>query len=288
MGDKNKKKSKNEKKKPKSALTAAEIIAAAKDAAFKDEQPAVAFAHFRSLAEAVPTTNISVFTGQPLLMRANIRAALQAIDPHLETAVKALRKPSLQGIFELPSLVMGLEFAAGRVPVAKLSTGEIERMLSEGAPWRELMLSYLEIASHPLIGLLPRERVVAVRTGRGKLDQAQDFVALPGLFAEFAQALAGKHPFPADKLDLLSTLGGTLVQNVKPGNTPTTIAKRTMESILRDQFAYLVVERYDQLLVLAALALGKRQADELLPALRSSASKHEAAAGAEEAAAPKE
>jgi hypothetical protein len=219
-------------------------------------------------------------------MRANIHAALQALEPHLETAVNALRAPSLQDIFELPSLIMGLEFAVGRVPVAKLSTGEIDRMLSEGAPWRELMLSYLEIASHPLVGLLPRERVVAVRAGRGKLDQAQDFVALGGLFAEFAQSLAGKHPFNAEKINLLATLGGSLVQNVKPGNTPTTIAKRSSESILRDQFASLVVERYDQLLVMAALALGKRQADALLPALRAPAARHASAAAPEETTAP--
>jgi hypothetical protein len=284
MSDKKKKKSKAEKKKSESNLTASDIIAAAQATAFKDETPALAFAHFRHLAEAVPTENLVIFTGQPLLMRANIRAALQALEPHLEKAVNALRTPALQEIFELPSLVMGLEFASGRVPVAKLSTGEIERMLSDGAPWRELMLSYLEIVSHPLIGLVPRERVAAVRAGRGKLDQAQDFVALPGLFAEFAPAIANKHPFPADKIDLLATLGGALVQNVKPGNAPTTITKRTIESILRDQFAHLVVERYDQLLVMAALALGKRKADELLPALRTATPRHTSPTAAEEPA----
>ncbi|HRI72590.1 MAG TPA: hypothetical protein PK156_50485 [Polyangium sp.] len=284
MSDKKKKQNKDKKKKQTSDLTPAEIIAAAKNAAFKDETPAIAFAHFRPLAESVPTENLVIFTGQPLLMRANIRTALQALEPHLEKAVNALRTPSLQEIFELPSLAMALEFAVGRVPVAKLSNGEIERLLSEGAPWRELMLSYLEIVSHPLIGLLPRERVAAVRAGRGKLDQAQDFVALPGLFAEFASPLANKHPFPAEKLDLLATLGGALVQNVKPGNTPTTVAKRSIESILRDQFAQLVVERYDQLLVMAALALGKRKADELLPALRAAVPRHAPPAeGVEEA-----
>lgn len=286
MGDKKKKQGSAKKKKSTADLTPAEIIAAAKNAAFKDEAPAVAFAHFRSLAEAVPTENLVVFTGQPLLMRANIQTALQALEPHWEKAVNALRSPPLQEIFELPSLVMGLEFATGRVPVAKLSSGDIERMLTEGAPWRELMLSYLEIVSHPLIGLLPRERVAAIRTGRGKLDQAQDFVALPGLFAEFEKNLAAKHPFPSDKLDLLATLGGALVQEVKPSNTPTTIAKRAIESILRDQFAHLVVHRYDQLLVIAALVLGKRNADELLPALRTATPRRASPAVPEETATP--
>ncbi|CAN97999.1 hypothetical protein predicted by Glimmer/Critica [Sorangium cellulosum So ce56] len=250
----------------------ASLIAAARRGAFVDEMPERAFAHFRPLAEQVPTADLPIFTGQPLLMRANVKIALAAVEPHLPAAVSALREPRLKDVFELPSLVMALDFATARVPVAKLSAGEIEKMLAEGAPWRELMLTFLEVASHPLLGLLPRERVAAVRAGSGKLDKARDFVALPGLFAEFSSALEGKHPFPADKLDLLATLGGALVQQVRPGNAAATVAKRTPESILRDQLASLVADRYDQLQVLAAVALGKRKADELLPALRSAVS----------------
>ena len=261
--------SKKSKGKP-GARTPAAIIAAARAAAFAEEAPAKAFAHFRPIAEQVATADLAVFTGQPLLLRANILTALAAVEPHLEAAVSALREPRLEEVFELPSLIMALDFAVGRVPVAKLSAGEIDRMLTEGAPWRELMLTYLEVVSHPLINLLPRERVAAVRAGKGKLDQAQDFVAIPGLLAEFEAALADKHPFPAEKIDLLATLGGTLVQHVRPGNAITEVAKRSRESILRDQLAALVVARYDQLQVLAAVALGRRKADELLPALRAS------------------
>ena len=184
--------------------------------------------------------------------------------------MSALREPRLELVFELPSLIMALEFAVGRVPVARLSAGEIDKMLAEGAPWRELMLSFLEIVAHPLINLLPRERVAAVRAGKGKLDRTQDFVAIPGLFTEFEAALADKHPFPADKLELLATLGGTLIKHVRPGNAIIEVAKRSKESILRDQLASMVVARYDQLQVLAAVALGRRKADELLPALRAS------------------
>lgn len=256
-------------KQKKSKDTAA-YIQAEKAAAFFDESPAKAFEHFKDLALQIPTENLPVFTGQPLLMRANIHAALAILEPHLEQAVLALRKPKLASIFELPSLVMGLDFAAARVPVAKLSAGEIDQMLSEGAPWRELLLSYLEVASHPLIALLPRERVAAIRSGQGKLDKAQDFVALAGLFAEYSNALSGKHPFAPDSIDRLSILGGALLQQIKPGKA-IAVSKRGPESLLKDQFAQLVSDRYDQLQVIAAVALGKRKADELLPALRSAA-----------------
>ncbi len=254
---------------PTAPMDAPALVAAAKAAAFTNEAPQSAFEHFRPLAEAVQTADLTVFTGQPLLMRANIKTALETMEPHLAVAVSRYPGARLQEVLELPSLAMALDFATTRVPIAKLSAGEIEKMLAEGGPWRELMLSYLEVASHPLIGLLPRERVAAVRAGKGKLDSAQDFVALPGLFAEFAAALAGKHPFPEAKLDLLSTLGGALVQNIRPGRAITEVPKRTVEAILRDQFAQVVADRYDHLQVLATVALGKRKADELLPALRS-------------------
>lgn len=258
----------------------AALIAAARESAFLDEAPERAFAHFRPLAEKVPADGLALFTGQALLMRANIKTALDRLEPHLPAVVDRLVAPRLAEIFELPSLAMALDFAVGRVPVAKLSAREIDGMLAEGGPWRDLLLGYLEVASHPLIGLLPAERVAAVRAGYGKLDKAQDFVALPGLFAEYGAALEGKHPFPADKLDLLATLGGALVREIRPGRAPVEVAKRTAESILRDQLAALVVERYDHLQVLATVALGKRGADELLPALRSAVASPAAPASA--------
>jgi hypothetical protein len=248
--------------------TEAEAILAARAAAFTVELPQQAFAHFRPLAEGLPAQEYPIFTGQALLMRANIKQALSLLEPHLPAIVSKLKDPGLREIFELPSLVMALDFAAGRVPSARISAGELTQMLSEGGPWRELMLSYLEVASHPLLGLLPQERVAAVRSGSGRLDKAQDFVALAGLFAEFAEPLAGKHPFPAESIERLSALGGALVQQLKPGNTIQT-PRRTPEALLRDRFAFLVSERYDHLQVLATVALGKRKADELLPALRS-------------------
>jgi hypothetical protein len=253
-------------------LVAAEkVVAAARAAAFTDESPPRAFAHFRPLAEEVPTDGLPVFAAQPMLVRANVSAALEAIEPHLVAIAAKLVDAKLQEIFELPSLVMALDFAAGRVPVAKLGAGEIDKLLAEGGPWRELMLSYLEVAAHPLLDLLPRERVAAVRAGTGKLDKARDFVALAGLFTEFGDVLKDKHPFPADKIDWLASLGGTLVQQIRPGKAVAQIAKRGPEAILRDQLGALVVERYDHLQVLAGVAVGRRNADELLPALRSAA-----------------
>lgn len=94
-------------------------------------------------------------------------------------------------MLELPALVIGLEFAARRVPSAALSAGDIERMLDEGSPWRALTLDFLEVLANPLVGIVPPTRVQAIREGSSRLDRAQDFVAIAGLFLEYAPALTG-------------------------------------------------------------------------------------------------
>jgi len=247
------------------------IITAARAGAFTNITPADAFAHFRPQAEAVPLEGLSVASTPPLLMRANIIAAMAAMDDHWANAVNALREPRLEELFELPALVMALQFASSRVPVARLSSGEIDAMLNEGGPWRILMLDFLEVASHPSLALLPRERVAAVRAGSGKLDKAEDFISIAGLFAEFAEPLRGKHPFPTEAVDRLAALGNVLVQQIRPGSAVAPTIERGPEAVLRDQFASLVADRYDHLGVVAAVALGKRRADQLLPALRTRA-----------------
>ena len=64
-----------------------EIIARARAEAYSDKDPARAFAHFRSIAEGVSTEGIAVFTGRPMVMLANVNAALVALAPALPRAV---------------------------------------------------------------------------------------------------------------------------------------------------------------------------------------------------------
>jgi hypothetical protein len=64
-------------------------------------------------------------------------------------------------------------------------------------------------------------------------------------------------------------LGASLLGQIKPSTAPRPAPTRSPESILRDQLAQLVVDRYDELEVLTVVAIGKRKAAELLPALRS-------------------
>ncbi|MBI4821448.1 MAG: hypothetical protein HY791_34630 [Deltaproteobacteria bacterium] len=98
------------------------------------------------------------------------------------------------------------------------------------------------------------------------LTVPEDFVALAHLFGEHQAALAGKHPFPDEMITRMGELGASLLGQIKPSTAVRPAPQRSPESILRDQ---LVVDRYDNLEVLTVVAIGKRQAAELLPALRS-------------------
>ncbi len=244
-------------------------VAIARKEAFATVDPAAAFAHFRAEAERVPVAGLVVFTGRPAIVQVNVQHALAALEPGMEAVAQRLSDAPLREVFELPALALALGFAVGRVPARKLSEREISAAIEELSPLRAATLSYLEIAASPLLRLVPAERVRAIRAGNGKLDAAHDAVALAGIFEEYGEVLAGRHPFTAEQLGRLSELGAMLVQQIRPGDAPAAPSSRAPASVLRDQFAALLAARYDQLRVLATVAFGATEANARIPALRS-------------------
>ena len=70
-----------------------------------------------------------LYGGVPLVMLTNVHTALTVIEPELQTAARLLRGPHIAEELELPSQVMGLEFASQRAPSAAPSAGDINKML---------------------------------------------------------------------------------------------------------------------------------------------------------------
>ncbi len=267
-------------------LDLAAQVAEARARAFDHTSPERCFAHFRPLAEALPAEGVGVFRGTPLVMLANARQALVAVEPALLGAISKLRDPRIEEAYELPALILGLQHAAARVPGAALSTGQISSLLAEQSPWRLLMLDQLDVLASPQIGLVPTERVAAIRAGSGPLDRAEDFVAVAGLYREYEGALAGKHPFTAAQLDRIAEVGATLLQHMRPGNAPKAPSVRGPEALLCDRFGALVAQRYEHLLLLASVGFGTTRADAVMPALHGVA--RAAKADRAEAAKPEE
>ncbi|MEZ4410024.1 MAG: hypothetical protein R3A52_26650 [Polyangiales bacterium] len=253
------------------AQTAVDPITEARAKAFTTDDAAAAFEHFRPQAEKVSTEDLAVFNGQPRVMLTNVNAAIALVEPHFGLVAEQLRSPRFVDVIELPSLVLALGFAARHVPGRALSTGEIDAMFAEALPLREATLNFLEVAAHPVVNAVPAERVRAIREGKGMLDMASDCVDIPAVFARYESALSGRHPFTEAQLARLSVLGNALYQQLQPTNAIAPAPTRTPESILRDQLAAMVRDRYEHLLLMASVSLGRTQAEALLPSLNSTA-----------------
>ncbi len=245
-------------------------LTAAQKQAFQSTDPAACFAHFRPLAEQVPTEGLAVFNAEATLVLNNVKTAVSILGPRLPEVAHHLVDPPFVAVLELPALALALVHAANRVPARKLSEGEIQDALAEVAPLRALTLSYLEVASDPAVGLVPAERVRAVRSGKGPLDLAGDATVLSELFEEYGESLSGKHPFRPDQLARMGELGASLIQSLKPGRAPATTVARQPAAVLRDQFAALLADRYEELRLCASAVFRHSQAAVLIPALRAS------------------
>jgi len=210
---------------------------------------------------------LTAFKGRSEILRVHVTEALGVLGPVLGVAAERLKDAPLRGVLELPAVILGLGYAAGRVPAVGLSDGEIKAHQNELSPLRTDTLDYLEVAARSGQKLVPEGRVRAVREGTGALDAARDAVAISAIFEEFAEPLSGKHPFAPEQIQRVAYLGATLQQTLTPRGAVTTGSERPKEAVLRDQFAELVRRRYDDLELLATVALGLEAARAQIPAL---------------------
>ncbi len=246
-------------------------VAEARAAAFVTDSQAAAFAHFRPLAEAVDADGLPPSPGKYALVRSNVADALQVLVPALPHVAATMVTPPIREVLELPALALALSFAASRVPARTYSAGEIAAARAELGPLREVTLSYLEVAAHPLVRQVPAARVQAIRSGKGAIDNAQDGIAIAGLFAEFAESLANKHPFEPAQIVRLEEIGNMLVQTLQPADAAAAPPAAPHEAArLRDQFEALLAERYEMLKLCASVAFNPTRAQALIPALRRS------------------
>ena len=134
-------------------------------------------------------------------------------------------------------------------------------------PLRKLLLTGAEAAE--AAGLVPTIEVDAIREGRGKLDAADDVVALAGLFAKHKKKLEGKTAITSETFQDAKALGLRLKAKLKPG------AARSKKEVdqaqkdaadLRDRLYTMVLNAHEATWKMGALVWGKR-VDEFVPPL---------------------
>jgi hypothetical protein len=234
---------------------------------FHTDDPHSAFVHFLTLAQAIPSEGLEPFRQDPDLARNNIELGLSAVTPHLARVPAVCPNISVAGLLELPALGRALVYAHARVPAPAASARAIQKALREVTPLREWGVTYLELAAN--LRLIPAAVTRKLRGEKGPLAIARSAVLAAGIFREYADELRGKHPFTQEQLDTLMTKGAWLLGAVKPTGARRRPTQRTPASIVRDQFARLLDERYEGLRQVGAMLFGVRGLDAKVPPLYS-------------------
>jgi len=208
------------------------------------------------------------------LANANIKVGVESVfgpegSPERRARVTILKeslpKLSTSKALDLSDLGRALMLAASKV--APASAGEIEAKLSVVRALREPMLKQAEILGER--GLFPSELVAKIRSGTGKIDIAEDGVALYDLYTTHADKVKGQHPFTSEELQRLREAAEWLVDHLNPGGArPKATAKKSAAEDLRDRLWTMVYERHSDLRVMGYY-LYRDELDRYVPKLQS-------------------
>lgn len=206
--------------------------------------PAEAYEYFLAEAQAIPEAEVVVCRLDLPLALHNVQLGVASVLPQEARLRKELPTLKLTELASLSDLAAGLLYAADRVsgPPAKTELAEKQGRLRK---LREPMLLIAEgLALH---GLVPAERVTAIRQGKGPIDSARDGIALEALYREYAPALRNKHPFTEAELTEVADLGNYLVRAITPSGGRQPVEVQSDATRLRDRFYTLLVRRHAEL-----------------------------------------
>lgn len=206
--------------------------------------PAEAYEYFLADAQAIPETEIVVCRVDLPLALHNVQLGVASVLPQEARLRKELPMLKLTELGSLPDLAAGLLYAADRVSGAPAKT-ELADKLLRLRKLREPMLVIAEGLA--LRGLLPTERVTAIRQGQGSIDAARDGIALEGLYREYATVLRNKHPFTEEELTEVADLGNYLVRAITPSGGRQPVEAQSDTTRLRDRFYTLLTQRHAEL-----------------------------------------
>lgn len=231
--------------------------------------PAEAYARHVQAARALPDAQVMSCRGEVALVLHNVRLGVLAVQAHEERIKKELPAIPLAELWLLPEIATALVYATDQINGPATKT-EIAQKLARLRQIREPMLLIAEGLA--LYGLLPGERVAAIRAGSGAIDTARDGIALEALYRDHAAALRNKHPFSEAELKEATELGGFLLRSVTPAGGRQPNAAKSEAETLRDRFYTLVVARH-ALLRKAGFYLFGEAVDEKVPLLQARASR---------------
>jgi hypothetical protein len=162
-----------------------------------------------------------------------------------------------------------LLFSALQVNRDAGSPGTIEALLGKAHPIRRKLLKGAEALVES--GVIPDADLVPIRPGRGKVDTANDCVALAAVFRKHEKQITGKTAITAADIAEADEVGSKLQTLLKPKGTP---ADNRLEPALatavetRNRFWTVVEQRHEQMWRIGAWLWG-HAVDEHVPPLQS-------------------
>jgi hypothetical protein len=228
-----------------------------------------AYEHFLPAAQKLPAADLLDFKADAALALHNVQVGVAAVLADETSLKRELPGVKVTELAELPRLAQAVVFAALQVNRDAGSDGTIAALLARAYHVRKkLLAAALALAEAELV---PKADVLAIQAGRGRLDAANDCVALAALFDKHAHAVKSKSPVSASDLTEASEVGSELQTLLKPraaGRDRAAPAAVAAAAEARDRLWTLLVARHDWLWRVGAWLFG-RDVDERVPALQS-------------------
>jgi hypothetical protein len=206
--------------------------------------PRAAYDHFLPAAKLLADADVVPCRGDLPLALHNVQLGVDHVLPNEARIKKELPAIDLDTLRGLPNLAAGLLYAADRVSRPP-SKADISQKLLRLRKLREPMLLIAEGLAE--WGILPAERVAAIRAGKGAIDAARDGIALEALYREFEPLLRNKHPFGESDLKEVAELGNQLVRSITPDGGRHRLEAPSEETGVRDRLYTLLVRRHSEL-----------------------------------------
>jgi hypothetical protein len=220
-------------------------------------------------AQELPADKLSEYRADPQLAYQNIKRGTKSVLAELTRIKHELPLADIEAVRTLPQVAQGLLFAALQVNRDVGSPGTIEALLDRAHPIRRKLLKAADALAES--GEIPEADVAPIRPGRGKVDMANDCVALAAVFRKHAKVIAGKTAITVADIAEADEVGSRLqtllrTKGTPPDNRPAPALAAAVD--VRNRFWTLVDRRHEDMWKIGAWLWG-RAVDEHVPPLQS-------------------
>lgn len=220
-------------------------------------------------AQKLPDDKLAEYRVDPQLAYQNARRGAENVLAELTRIKHELPLADVEAVRTLPQVSQGLLFAALQVNRDLGSPGTIEELLGRAYPIRRKLFKAAEALVDA--NVIDDDDMAPIRPGRGKVDMANDCVALAAVFRKYTKVTVGKTAITAAEIAEADEVGSKLQTLLRTKGTP--VDNRPAPALAaaidaRSRFWTLVEQRYEMTWRIGAWLWG-RAVDEHVPPLQS-------------------